>query len=183
MDGSIRITRPYSATHIRSACSSLLELPEGMYHLRERSGSTAGAKHSKGQDEDHDLGTTVQSRRNDVVVLDEELGVLLPQIPLGEETQEEEHADGRVDTNKQITHLPEDDGRVDVSKRWMRVKAIGEPKGDWDDKTDEICYRDLCDPCQLECASVGFSSSRTKTSNYASTRDIADITLAWRPYT
>ena len=72
----------------------------GMGHLREGSSCTTATKHSKSQDEDHDLGTAVQSRGNDVVILDEELGALLPQIPLGKEAQEEVYADSRVDTNE-----------------------------------------------------------------------------------
>jgi len=109
---------------------------------RERPGCTTATKHGKGQDEDHDLGSTVQSRGHDVVVLDEELGALLSQIPLSEEAKEIEDAEGGVDADEEEAHLPEDDGCVDVSECGMWVVAVGEPEGNWDGESDEICYRD-----------------------------------------
>ena len=63
-------------------------------NLRKRSGSPTTTKDGESQDEHHDLGSTVQGRGDDVVVLDEELGTLLAEVPLREESQEVEHADG-----------------------------------------------------------------------------------------
>lgn len=66
------------------ACRFFLDISKRV-HLRERSGCSTTTKHSEGQNEDHDLSTTVQRRGDDVVVLDEELGALPPQVVLGEE--------------------------------------------------------------------------------------------------
>ena len=123
--------------------STLAPVFFGIDHLREVVGCTTATKHRKSQDEDHDLGTTVQSRRNDVVVFDEELGPLPSEVPLSEETQEEEHADGRVDANEEVTHLPKNDGQVDVSQSWMRIVAVEEPDWDRDNETEKVGY---CDP-------------------------------------
>ena len=115
----------------------------GRDHLRERVGCTTATKDCERQDEDHDLGTTVQSRRNDVVVFDEELGPLPSEIPLSEETQEEEHADGRVDANEEVAHLPKNDGHVDVTPSWMWEKPVHDPERERHNESDEVGY---CDP-------------------------------------
>lgn len=111
-------------------------------HLREWAGRSTTTKYSEGQDENHDLCSTVERRRSDVVVLDKQLWTLPSEIPLREEAEEEEHADGRVDTNEQITHLPEDDGQVDVSERGMRIELICKPHWDWDEEPDYVGDRD-----------------------------------------
>jgi hypothetical protein len=113
-----------------------------MDHLREGSGCSTTTEHSKGQNEDHDLGTTIERCRSNIVVLDEEFGVLSPQIPLSEETEEEEHADSRVDADEQIAHLPKYDGRVNVSPRRVWIEAVHEPEWDRSNKAEQIRDRD-----------------------------------------
>jgi hypothetical protein len=113
-----------------------------MDHLREGSGFSATTEHSKGQDEDHDLGTTIERRRSDIVVLDEELGILPSQIPLSEESEEEENTNGRVDTDEQVAHLPKNDGSVNVSPRGMREESISNPERERSKKAEEVCNRD-----------------------------------------
>jgi hypothetical protein len=109
---------------------------------REGSSRSTATENSKGQNEHHDLRSTIQSRGDNVVVLDKELRALPPQVVLGEETEGEEHRDGRVDTDKEVTHLPQDDRGVDVPECCVRIKAIGEPKGNRDKETKQVGDRD-----------------------------------------
>ena len=61
-----------------------------------------------------------------------------------EEAESEKHGDGGIDADKEVTHLPEDDGGVDVFERGvMPVEAVGEPEGDWDEESDKVGD---CDP-------------------------------------
>lgn len=99
-----------------------------MDHLREGSGCSTTTEDSKSQDEDHDLGTTIERRRSNIVVFDEELGMLPSQIPLSEESEEKENTNWRVNTHEQVAHLPKDDGSVHESPRRMWIEAIQEPE-------------------------------------------------------
>jgi len=58
---------------------------------------------------------------------------------LSEESQEVEHAKRGVDTNEEETHLPEDDGRVDISPRFVWPEAVGDPEWKWNHETNQIC--------------------------------------------
>jgi len=57
---------------------------------RERSSSPTPAENGEGENEHHNLRATVQRRRHDVVVLDEELGPLPAKIVLRKESDGEE---------------------------------------------------------------------------------------------
>jgi len=69
--------------------------------------------------------------------------MLLSQPVLCEDADEVEHGDGRIDTDEEVTHLPQDDGQVEVSEYRAFGVAVEEPKGNWDDEAEEV--RD-CDP-------------------------------------
>ena len=60
-------------------------------NLREGMCFATAAKNNKRQDEDHNLGSAIQGRRHNVIVLDEEHGVMLSEIPLRNKTQQEIH--------------------------------------------------------------------------------------------
>ena len=59
-----------------------------------------------------------------------------------EEAESEKHGDGGIDADKEVTHLPEDDGGVDVAEGGVWVVAVDEPEGNGDDEADEIGDRD-----------------------------------------
>jgi hypothetical protein len=107
-------------------------------NLRERSSRPTATEHSEGQDKHHDLRSTVQSGGDDVVILDEKLGALPSQIVLREKAESEEHRDSRVDTHEEVTHLPQDNRGVDVAEGWVRVEAVGEPKGNWYKESQQV---------------------------------------------
>jgi hypothetical protein len=109
---------------------------------RERSSSATAPKHSKRQNKHHDLRPTIQRRRHNIVVLDEELRTISPEVELREEAESEKHGNGGIDPHKQVAHLPEDDGGVDVAEGGVRVIAVDEPEGHRDDEADEIGDRD-----------------------------------------
>lgn len=100
-------------------------------------------KDGKGQDEDHNLSATVERGRDNVVVLDEEHGLVLAQVPLSEDTEEEEHGDGRVDTDKQVSHLPQDDRSVGVLEDGVWVVLVQEPEGNGNEEAEQVGDRDL----------------------------------------
>jgi len=56
----------------------------------ERSSSPTSAENREGENEHHNLRTTVQRRGDNIVVLDEELGPLPAEIELREESDGEE---------------------------------------------------------------------------------------------
>lgn len=101
-------------------------------------GFSTATKYSECQDEHHDLSSTIQGGGNNVVVLDEEDWIVLSDIPLRNETQREVHSDRRVDANKEVTHIPEDDGQVNVSPEDMGPVSVDEPEGQRNGKADEI---------------------------------------------
>ena len=83
-------------------------------YLREGPRFATAAEHGKCKNEDHDLGSAVQGCRQNIVVLDKQVGVILSKPPLRGEAKDKVHAAGGVDAGEQIAHVPEDDGRVDV---------------------------------------------------------------------
>ena len=64
-----------------------------------------------------------------------------------EEAEEEEDADGGVDTDEEVAHLPEDDGCVDVSEGDVWVVAVGEPEWNGNHEADEVCDGNLGEEC------------------------------------
>lgn len=118
----------------------------------ERSRSSASTEDGESKNEHHDLSSTIESSGNNVVVLDEKLWALLSEIPLSKEPKEEEDTDSRVDTNEQVTHLPEDDGEIDVAEERVGEVAIEEPEGDGNDEAENIGD---CDPLVLRADGEG----------------------------
>jgi hypothetical protein len=106
--------------------------------LRERNGLATATENRKRQDEHHDLGSAIQSRGNDIIVLDEEYGVALPEPPLGNEAEQEIHEDGGVDADEEVAHVPTDDGQIDVSPENVGSVSVDDPEGEGDGETNEV---------------------------------------------
>lgn len=70
------------------------------------------------------------------------MGPVLPQPPLGNETDQEVAEDGRIDADKQPAHIPEDDGEVDVAENSPFGQAVCEVEGEWDYEAEQVRYRD-----------------------------------------
>jgi hypothetical protein len=104
---------------------------------RERMRFATPASHSKGENEHHDLSTAIHRRGDKVVVLDEQRGMVLADVKLTDESHDEEHRQRAVDADEQVAHVPEDDGRVDVSPLLVTGQAVGDVGWDWYDKANE----------------------------------------------
>jgi len=100
-------------------------------------GSTT-TKDSETENEDNDLGTTVESGGDEVVVLIEHGRVVLAQIPLSTDTERKVGEDTAVDTDEQPAHVPEDDGEVEVAEDLELGVAVQQPEWDWHDETYEV---------------------------------------------
>ena len=110
--------------------------------LREWNGLATATENSKRQNEHHNLGSAIQSRGNNIIVLDEEYWVTLSDPPLCNEAEQEIHEDGGVDANEEVAHVPTDDGQVDVSPENVGSISVDDPEGEGDGKTNEVGKRD-----------------------------------------
>jgi hypothetical protein len=106
--------------------------------LREWNGLATATKNSKRQNEHHNLGSAIQSRGNNIIVLDEEYWVTLPDPPLCNEAEQEIHEDSGVDANEEVAHVPTDDGQIDVSPENVGSISVDDPKWEGDGKTNEV---------------------------------------------
>lgn len=104
----------------------------------ERMRIPTAPKYSKTQDENQNLGSTIQSSRNQIVILDKESRSVPAQVILREESDGEVRQNGGVDTNEQPTHVPENDGQVDVLEEADLGEPIRQPERDRHDEADEI---------------------------------------------
>jgi len=105
---------------------------------RERSALATATENGKCQDEHQHLSATVKCSTNDVVVLDEQLGVATTQEPLREEADDEVHGYAGVDADEQPTHVPEDHGQVHVLEESDLGVAVGQPEGNRHDEAEEV---------------------------------------------
>ena len=106
--------------------------------LREWNGLATATENSKRQNEHHNLGSAIQSRGNNIVVLNEEYWVTLSDPPLCNEAEQEIHEDSGVDANEEIAHVPTDDGQVDVSPENVGSISVNDPEWEGDGKTNEV---------------------------------------------
>ena len=111
--------------------------------LRERMSFATTTSHGKSEDKHHNLSAAVHCRRDKIVVLDEQRGVVLADVELTDESQDEEHGHRAVDADEQVAHVPEDDRRVEVAPVLVAGVAVCEVCWDWDDETNE---ESQCDP-------------------------------------
>ena len=72
----------------------------GWGNSRERMFGTTTTKDSKGENEDTNLGTSVQGGRDNVIVFVEELGMVATEPELGGEPEQEVREDGGVDADE-----------------------------------------------------------------------------------
>jgi hypothetical protein len=98
---------------------------------------TGTASNSKGEDEDHDLRTTVKSGRGQEVVLPEPSGPILAEVVLGEDGEEEGGEDGGVDTDGEVAKRPAEDGGDDLVGAELGPLLVDEPEGDGNGETDD----------------------------------------------
>ncbi len=63
-------------------------------------------------------------------------------VPLRNETQQEVHQDGGVDSHKEIAHVPADDAEVDVSPKDMWPVSVDHPEGEGNGEANEVCEGD-----------------------------------------
>ena len=105
---------------------------------RERSALATATENGKCQDEHQHLSATVKCSTNDVVVLDEQLGVATTQEPLRKEADDEVHGYAGVDADKQPTHVPEDHGQVHVLEESDLGVAVSQPEGNRHDEAEEV---------------------------------------------
>lgn len=100
-------------------------------------------KHRKRKNKHTNLRATIQRRRDNIVILIKQLGMIPPEPELGRKSQQEVRHDGGVNTHEQPAHVPEDDRGVEVREDRVRVVSVGEPEGYRHDEADEVGY---CDP-------------------------------------
>ena len=74
--------------------------------IRHINDSSTSATNSKREHEDHYLGSTIQRRGHEEVVLAEPPGPVSPQVVLREDSQAEGRKDGAVDTNAKVAQRP-----------------------------------------------------------------------------
>ena len=108
----------------------------------EDDGGAGAALDGEGEDEDEDLGAAVHGGGEDVVVLDEPLGVVLAHVELGEEADGEVAHDGGVDADAQPADVVGDDGGVPVPEAGLGEEPMEEVEGERDDEADEEGERD-----------------------------------------
>lgn len=96
----------------------------------------------KSQDKDHDLSATVHGRRNEIVVLDEQVRVVLADVELTDKGQDEEHGQRTVDSDEQVAHVPEDNGRVEVTPVLVAGHAVSNVQRNGHKESNEIGQSD-----------------------------------------
>jgi hypothetical protein len=143
MDTGVRIPSPDTVKkHISSARLRHGSQIKFGADLRERNGLATATENRKRQDEHHNLGSAIQSRGNNIIVLDEEDWVTLSEPPLGHEAEQEIHEDGGVDADEEVAHVPADDGQIDVSPENVGSVSVDDPEGEGDGETNEVGKRD-----------------------------------------
>lgn len=120
----------------------LIEPPIISPPRRERHRLPTPSKDRKTQDENKNLSPSVHGRGDEIVIADEELRVVLAQVPLREEADEEVAEDGRVDADEEVSHVPEDDTEVEVLEEADLGVAVQEPEGERDREAQEVRERD-----------------------------------------
>jgi hypothetical protein len=138
VDTGVRITSPDTVTkHISDRLDRDKEAKFGA-DLREWNGLATATENSKRQNEHHNLGSSIQSCGNNIVVLDKEYWVTLSEPPLSNEAEQEIHEDSGVDANEEVAHVPTDDGQIDVSPEYVRSISVNDPEWEGDGKTNEV---------------------------------------------
>jgi len=106
---------------------------------RERTLHSTGTSNGKTQKEDHDLGSTIESSGNEIVPPDELRCSILSQIELTKEANCEENPDGRVDSNDEVSEVPQDDGEIEVGPDSLVGEEFGhEVEWEWNGESEEV---------------------------------------------
>lgn len=107
---------------------------------RKRNILSASAEDTEGEYEIDDTGSTVQASRQDVVVFDEPVRSVSPEIELGEESNGIVHEEGAVGSVRQSSKSSADDGRVPVIEAEFGVKLVDDPERNRSGATDHESY-------------------------------------------
>lgn len=95
--------------------------------------SSTAPTNSKGEHEDHDLCSTIQSRGHKEVVLAEPPWPVSAQVVLREHGQAEGCEDGTVDTNVEVAKSPAQDGGNDLVCIDSWPFLMNEPEWKWNE--------------------------------------------------
>lgn len=144
----------HSRSHQKATLASIGRVDHAVINIVDRSirrTSPSGERNSlptttsdsKSEHKDDDLSATVERGRDDVVVLDKQVGLVLADIKLRDVGDDEKGGETAVDSDEQVTHEPEDDGRVDVAEVFVAGEAVAEVQRDGDDDAEEVGD---CDP-------------------------------------
>lgn len=98
---------------------------------------TATSSNCKGENEHHNLSTSIHSGGDKVVVLDEELWVVLAEVELRKVGDQEESGKGAVDSDEEVAHEPENDRRVEISPGLLSGNLVHDVGGKWDEEADQ----------------------------------------------
>lgn len=90
----------------------------------------ASTEDTEGKQEVHDAGSTVQSSGENVVVFDEPVGSVSPEVELREESDGVVHKESAVGTVRQRPEGCADDGRVPIVEAELGKEFMNDPKGD-----------------------------------------------------
>lgn len=101
-------------------------------------GDTAATSNGKRQDEHTHLSATIQRSRDQVVVLDEQGWMVLPEPPLGANAKGEEDSDGGVDTGDKPSHVPEDNSQVGVAEELDLGVTVDDVERHRHDETNQV---------------------------------------------
>lgn len=111
--------------------------------IREWMLGTISTENGKGHDKDADLSAPVKGGRYDVVVLVKEGRMQLAQPKLGQKADDVVHGQGRVVANEEITHVPDDNGSVDVRKDTPFGELVEGPKWHGCDEAEQVADGDV----------------------------------------
>lgn len=95
---------------------------------RERNIFSASTENTECKQEIDDAGSTVQSSREDVVVLDEPVRSVSPEVELGEESNGVVHKEGAVGSVRQSTEGSADDSCIPVVEAELGVEFVDDPE-------------------------------------------------------
>lgn len=100
-------------------------------------GSTA-TKDRESENKYTNLGATIESSGHNIVVFVEKMRVILAKPPLCRKSENEIHQDRCINTDEEPSHVPEDDGHINIGKDVMGPEFIGKPKWHGNDETQQI---------------------------------------------
>jgi hypothetical protein len=105
-------------------------------HSREWVCFTATSKHGKCQDENTDIGATIQGCGYDVVVFGEVLWAAPAEPPLCKEAKDVVTENGGIDSYAEPAESPDNDRQVDIGEEFVRPDPVHQPEWNRNEKAD-----------------------------------------------